>query len=156
MRPRRALWRARNATFDRGTKRPYSQPTISPATSSRRAAALSVPTAGCIDTDLHPQVEVTPASQANLSSRLHTCIMQCGSCSLKPAEEQARGDLTHRCVKGNHPAAEVREANKRGVLGRQSSGTWIGCFLRLGDQAEAYPHAQYFRITRVTTRPHQP
>src|SRR5215213_6704490 len=26
-------------------------------------------TAGCIDTDLHPQVEVTPASQANLSSR---------------------------------------------------------------------------------------
>src|SRR5215217_6413828 len=40
-------------------------------------------TAGCIDTDLHPQVEVTPASQANLSSRSHTCIMQCGSCSLK-------------------------------------------------------------------------
>src|SRR5215213_9448877 len=33
-------------------------------------------TAGCIDTDLHPQVEVTPASQANLSSRSHTCIMQ--------------------------------------------------------------------------------
>src|SRR5215212_4454439 len=114
MRPRRALWRARNATFDPGTKRPYSQPTISPATSSRRAAAL----------------------------------LRC--------QEQARGDLTHRCVKGNHPAAEVREANKRGVLGRQSSGTWIGCFLRLGDQAEAYPHAQYFRITRVTTRPHQP
>src|SRR5215211_1933239 len=42
-------------------------------------------TASCIDTDLHPQVEVTPASQANLSSRSHTCIMQCGSCSLKPA-----------------------------------------------------------------------
>src|SRR5829696_3915210 len=33
----------------------------------------------------YPQVEVTPASQANLSSRSHTCIMQCGSCSLKPA-----------------------------------------------------------------------
>src|SRR5215217_1803841 len=58
---------------------------------------------------------------------------------LDRCQEQARGDLTHRCVKGNHPAAEVREANKRGVLGRQSSGTWIGCFLRLGDQAEAYP-----------------
>ena len=47
-------------------------------------------TAGCIDTDLHPQVEVTPASQANLSSRSHTCIMQCGSCSLKAAVTNQR------------------------------------------------------------------
>src|SRR5215212_3990130 len=50
-----------------------------------KASRLPLVTAGCIDTDLHPQVEVTPATQANLSSRSHTCIMQCGSCSLKPA-----------------------------------------------------------------------
>src|SRR5215208_3668813 len=31
----------------------------------------------------YPQVDVTPASQASLSSRSHTCIMQCGSCSPK-------------------------------------------------------------------------
>src|SRR5215211_8273140 len=56
-------------------------------------------TAGCIDTDLHPQVEVTLASQANLSSRSHTCIMQCGSCSLKPAvTRKARGQERGRSV----------------------------------------------------------
>src|SRR5215212_1588562 len=55
------------------------------AVTIRSKRVLKTITAGCIDTDLHPQVEVTPASQANLSSRSHTCIMQCGSCSLKPA-----------------------------------------------------------------------
>src|SRR5215213_2224602 len=51
---------------------------------SRNKRTIRLLTAGCIDTDLHPQVEVTPASQANLSSRSHTTrIMQCGSCSLK-------------------------------------------------------------------------
>jgi hypothetical protein len=32
----------------------------------------------------YPRVEVTPAGRASLSSRSHTCIIQCGSCSLKP------------------------------------------------------------------------
>jgi FCD domain len=39
---------------------------------------------GLIDTEL-PAVAVTPAGQVSLSSRSHTCIMQRGSCSLKPA-----------------------------------------------------------------------
>src|SRR5215213_4969199 len=76
-------------------------------------------TAGCIDADLHPQVEVTLASQANLSSRSHTCIMQCGSCSLKPAVSvlcSCRSPKTrlalraHATVKGGEvglPAAEA-------------------------------------------------
>jgi hypothetical protein len=38
----------------------------------------------------YPQVYVTPASQASLSSRSHTCIMQCGSSSLKPAVTNLR------------------------------------------------------------------
>jgi len=33
----------------------------------------------------YPRVAVTTASQVSLSSRSHTCIMQRGSCSLKPA-----------------------------------------------------------------------
>jgi hypothetical protein len=48
---------------------------------------------GLIDTEL-PAVAVTPASQVSLSSRSHTCIMQCGSCSLEPA---VRGCLRSSC-----------------------------------------------------------
>src|SRR5215213_2814366 len=70
-------------------------------------------TAGCIDADLHPQVEVTLASQANLSSRSHTCIMQCGSCSLKPAVTEMLKCFSSR------PVSEWRP-------GRGQSHAWRG------------------------------
>src|SRR5829696_7199887 len=54
------------------------------------------------------QVDVTSANQTSLSSGPHMCIMQCGSCSLKPAVGSAKA-LRHRvtiCLGENDPHAK--------------------------------------------------
>jgi hypothetical protein len=49
-----------------------------------------------------------------------------GTAARSVPRRRSSGDLAPK-MKGEQPAAEAREANKRGVLGCQSSGTWVGC-----------------------------
>src|SRR5215212_1260555 len=61
--------------------------------SARRSPRHGVLTAGCIDTDLHPQVDVTSVNQTNPSSRPQKCNIRHESHSLKPTvKSPGRGE----------------------------------------------------------------